>query len=173
MNRIRIVPMASRAILAVAAVVFAAALIHYGRSSAKATTTRVPPLPVQSRGGALLVVYQPADCTSFVKFIRGWADLVDSAAGFRVIGVPVNVEDTPFDRVALEDISPAFPVMPELAEAALARVRGMRGIRTPAAIYVDSLGRPRLVIEATDDPERMARARDLVREYRSLSYNKQ
>jgi hypothetical protein len=101
----------------------------------------------------LLVIFQPADCSSYLSFIADWRRVRSDS--ITVIGVPLNVSDST-ELASLSATFPArFPLRPELAPSALALATRFGHRVTPMALVLDANGNPRMLIgpEAGSSPQ--------------------
>ncbi len=110
----------------------------------------------------LLVVFQPADCPQFGRFIMGWNALARTGE-VQVLGVPLHRSgDAQLKaRPVLRGVD--FPLRPELAAAVETLLLRMGYTRTPLAILLDPRGRPRLVVPAQVGEHAFLGAIDVVR----------
>lgn len=109
--------------------------------------------------GALLVIFQEEDCSSYDAFIRRWSSLHESGE-FTVIGVPIGDEDDS------GDFGLQYPVRADLEQKAIRVLAGFgHPVRTPSAVLIDQNGVPRMSLEPTADPRSIRTAHELVRTY--------
>lgn len=116
-------------------------------------------------GPAVLVVFQPGDCSTYRGFIEQWGEL-NSRSEIRVVGAVVNVSDAFHSNGQPQiEFTPAYPVRFDLEQTATRMLRRAGYHETPVAILLDAEGRPRMIISPHPNPRRQAVMRELVREY--------
>lgn len=94
----------------------------------------------------LLVVFKSSDCESYRPFITDWRRA--SAGNINVLGVAIDVaaKDEVFDLAA--ELNLPYPIRPNLRYSAKRYMRQLGLHTTPAAVLIDSKGRPGLVLDA-------------------------
>lgn len=113
--------------------------------------------------GALLIhIFRPDDCPRFRSLVRKWNEL-HRVGGLPVLGIGLDLpKDSSRRAKVVRESGAAFPVRPDVGGRAERLVLRLGHERTPLAVLVDGLGRPRLVLPPLAGPEGPRRAARLV-----------
>jgi hypothetical protein len=124
-------------------------------------------MPEAGDVGTLLVIFQPADCSSYGSFITDWRRVATDSIS--VVGVPVNAEDSTALARAVATFPVQFAVRPDLSSTALSLAARLGHLQTPIAILLDSDGKARMVIRGFGATPRQLDVEQLVMDYRHIA----